>query len=308
MIRRSSLDFANAMDQEKLPAPSNPLGIEGVEFIEYATREPLALGALLQQFGFVPVARHRSREVMLYRQGDMNIVVDADPASVRESSRSDAPTIAAVAFRVRDAAYAHRRALEQGAWDMPTRAAAMELNIPGIHGVGDSLIYFVERHKELTIYDVDFVPIPGVDPAPPALAGLHWFGLVQAVQSDRAADWVDFYRALLGFELLKRGQYFGVLPKGTLLESPDGSFYFQLVEPPPNADFVEWNETLLRVGLGAPDVLAAVRALQSRGVVFVDREPMRPSEKGALTQIYLGGFCVELVVSAVAAPALKVAT
>jgi len=296
------------MDQENLPAPSNPLGMQGVEFIEYSTREPLALGSLLQQFGFMPVARHRSREVMLYRQGAMNVIVDADPASVRESSRSSAPAIGAVAFRVRDAAFAHRRALELGAWDMPTRAAAMEMNIPGIHGVGDSLIYFVERHDDLTIYDVDFVPIAGADPSPPALAGMHWFGLVQAVQSDRAADWVDFYGALLGFEPLRRGQYFGVLPKGTLLVSPDGGFYFQLVEPPPNADFVEWNEALLRVGLGAPDVMAAVRTLQSRGVVFVDRDPVRPSEKGALTQIYLGGFCVELVVSAAPAPALKVAS
>src|SRR5450755_3239859 len=272
------------MDQEHLPAPSNPLGMEGVEFIEYTTREPLALGALLQQFGFQPAARHRSREVMLYRQGAMNVIIDADPASVRESSRGNAPAIGAVAFRVRDAAFAHRRALELGAWDMPTRAAAMELNIPGIHGVGDSL--------------VDFVPIAGADRSPPALANMHWFGLVQAVQADRSADWVDFYRTLLGFEPLRRGEYFGVLPKGTLLKSPDGSFYFQLVEPPPGADFVEWNEALLRVGLGAPDVLAAVRVLESRGVAFVDREPVRPSVKGALTQMYIGGFCVELVVSA----------
>jgi 4-hydroxyphenylpyruvate dioxygenase len=291
------------MDQEHLPAPSNPLGLEGVEFIEYTTREPLALGALLQRFGFQPVARHRSREVMLFRQGPMNVVVDAHPETVRESSRSDTPSVGAVAFRVRDAAFAHRRALELGAWDMPTRAAAMELNIPGIHGVGDSLIYFVERHEGLSIYDVDFVPIPGADRSPPALANMHWFGLVQAVQADRLADWVDFYRTLLGFEPLRRGEYFGVLPKGTLLKSPEGNFYFQLVEPPPGADFVEWNEALLRVGLGAPDVLAAVRALEARGIVFVDREPVRPSEKGALTQMYLGGFCAELVVSAAPASA-----
>jgi 4-hydroxyphenylpyruvate dioxygenase len=295
------------MDPENLPSPSNPLGLQGVEFIEYTTREPLALGAVLQQFGFVAVARHRSREVMLYRQGAMNVVVDADPGAVREASRGSAPSVAAIAFQVRDAAAAHRRALDLGAWDMPTRAAAMEMNIPGIHGAGDSLIYFVERRDDLSIYDVDFKPLPGVDQHPPALAGLHWFGLVQAVQRDRVAAWIDFYGTLLGFEPLKAGQYFGVLPKGTLLASPDGGFYFQLVEPPPNADFVEWNEGLLRVGLGAPDVLAAVRALQARGVVFVDRDPVRPSEKGALSQIVLGGFCVELVVSAPAAPVLKIA-
>ena len=174
-LQRASRE--QTMDQENLPAPSNPLGMEGVEFIEYTTREPLALGALLQQFGFQPVARHRSREVMLYRQGVMNVIVDADPASVRESSRSGAPSVGAIAFRVRNAAYAHRRALELGAWDMPTRAAAMEMNIPGIHGVGDTLIYFVDRHDDLSIYDVDFLPIAGAHQTPPALAGLHWFGV-----------------------------------------------------------------------------------------------------------------------------------
>jgi 4-hydroxyphenylpyruvate dioxygenase len=109
------------------------------------------------------------------------------------------------------------------------------------------------------------------------------------------ADWIDFYRSLLGFEPLDPGRFFGVLPKGTLLESPARGFYIQLIEPPPGADFVEWDEQLLRVGLGTPDVPAVVRALRERGVVFVDREPLRPSDKGALTQIYLGTVCFELV-------------
>ena len=280
---------------ENLPMPTNPLGMRGVEFVEYATREPLALGALLRQMGLHEVARHRSREVILYRQGDMNIIVNGHPAAVRESTRGTAPTIAAVAFRVRDAAFAHRRALELGAWDMPTRAAAMELHIPGIHGVGDSLIYFVDRTEEFSIYDVDFIWNEGVARNPAALSGLHWFGLVQSVYSDRTADWIDFYRTLFGFETLDEGHFVGVLPKGTLLRSPCGAFYYQLIEPPPGADFVDWDEQLLRVGLGAPDVPAAVRDLQQRGIVFVDRAPLRPSEKGALTQMYMGSVCFELV-------------
>jgi len=282
------------MIQEQLPIPSNPLGIKGVEFIEYTTREPLALGGLLRNIGFLEVARHRSREVMLFRQGDMNVIVNGHPDAVREST-AGAPAIGAVAFRVRDAAFAHRRALELGAWDMPTRAAAMELHIPGIHGVGNSLIYFVDRSEELSIYDVDFVWNPGISHTPPALNGLHWFGLVQSVHADRTADWIDFYRSLLGFEVLEPGQFFGVLPKGTLLRSPQSDFYFQLVEPPPGADFVDWDEQLLRVGLGTADVPGVVRTLQDRGVVFVDREPLRPSEKGALTQMYFGTVCFELV-------------
>jgi 4-hydroxyphenylpyruvate dioxygenase len=281
--------------QEHLPLPSNPLGIIGVEFIEYATREPLALGALLRQIGFHEVARHRSREVLLYRQGDMNVIVNGHPDAVMEATREGAPAIGAVAFRVRDAAFAHRRALELGAWDMPTRAAAMELHIPGVHGAGDSLIYFVDRSEDFSIYDVDFVWNAGAPRDPPPLLGLHWFGIVQSGHVDRTADWIDFYRSLLGFEPLDPGRFFGVLPKGTLLESPARGFYVQLVEPPPGADFIEWEEQLLRVGLGAPDVPAVVRALRERGVVFVDREPLRPSDKGALTQMYLGTVCFELV-------------
>jgi 4-hydroxyphenylpyruvate dioxygenase len=246
---------------------------------------------VLAQMGFAAVARHRSREVMLYRQGSMNLIVNSHEAT------SAAPVVSAIALRVADAGRAFRHSLDLGAWEMPTRASAMELNIPGIHGVGDSLIYFVDRYRDFSIYDVDFVFQPGVNRNPPAVAGLHWFGVVQAILSGRTADWLDFYQALFGFTVLPRGQYFGVLPKGTLLESPCRKFYLQLIEPPPGAEEVRWNEGLVRVGLGAPDVPRAVKALQERGVVFVDHGAVQPSDKGALTQVYLGGATFELVVS-----------
>src|SRR5256884_8831397 len=192
--------------------------MDGLEFIEYATTQPQAFGDLLQRLGFVPVARHRSREVMLYRQGPMNLIVNAHEA------KSTTPELSAFALRVRDAAFAHKHSLDLGAWDMPTRASAMELNIPGIHGVGDSLIYFVDRYRDFSIYDVDFVPLPGAETRPPAVAGLHYFGVVQTILGDRTADWVEFYQQLFGFTVLPEGQYFGVLPKGTLLESPCHKF------------------------------------------------------------------------------------
>jgi 4-hydroxyphenylpyruvate dioxygenase len=277
--------------QERIPEPRNPLGIDGLEFIEYATSQPQAFGDLLQKMGFMPVARHRSREVMLYRQGPMNLIVNAhgEPPAM--------PTLCAIALRVRDAAFAHRHSLELGAWDMPTRASAMELNIPGIHGVADSLIYFVDRYRDFSIYDVDFLPLAGNPPRPAALAGLHYFGVVQSIFAGRTPDWLDFYRHLFGFSVLPQGQYFGVLPKGTLLESPCHKFYLQLVEPPPGAEDVHWDEGLVRVGLGAPDVPATVRALEGRGIVFVDHGAVQPSDKGALTRFYLGGVTFELVVS-----------
>ena len=283
---------------ESIPAPSNPLGLDGIEFIEYATSEPQEFGTLLQKMGFCAVARHRSREVVLYRQGSMNLIVNAHPDALPGlSSPGSTPALAAIALRVRDAAYAHRHAVELGAWDMPTRASAMELNIPGIHGVGDSLIYFVDRYRDFSIYDVDFVPLAGTDPRPPAIAGLHYFGLVHAILVDRTGDWLDFYRSLFGFSVLPQGQYFGILPRGTLLESPCRKFYLQLIEPPPGSEEIHWDEGLVRLGLGARDIPAATRALQERGIAFVERGPVQPSQKGALTQAYLGGVNFELVVS-----------
>ena len=283
---------------ERLPEPTNPLGIDGIEFIEYSSSQPQALGALLQTMGFAAVARHRSREVMLYRQGSMNVIVNAQlDALPGQSGPGAPPALAAIALRVRDAGHAFRHSLDLGAWEMPTRASAMELHIPGIHGAGDSLIYFVDRYREFSIYDVDFVQLPGVPREVPALAGLHWFGVVQMVQGARSADWIDFYRHLFGFSVLPEGKYFGVLPKGTLLQSPCGKFYLQLIEPPPGAEDIHWDEGLARIGLGAPNVPAAVKALEARGVVFIDHGAVQPSGKGALTQVSLGGVTFELVAS-----------
>ena len=276
---------------ERLPEPSNVLCIDGIEFIEYATSQPQAFGALLEKLGFRAVARHRSREVLLYRQGGMNLIVNSHLA------RDATPALTAIALRVADSAFAHRHCIELGAWDQPSRAAAMELNIPGIHGVGDSLIYFVDRYRDFSIYDVDFVFESDRNSRPEALAGLHWFGVVQSILTERTADWVDFYRVLFGFSVLPDGKYFGVLPKGTLLESPCRSFYLQLIEPPPGAEETHWDEGLVRPGLGAPDVPAAVQAMSQRGVVFIDHGAVQPSDKGALTQLYLGGVTFELVVS-----------
>ena len=277
---------------ESLPEPLNPLGIAGIEFVEYATREPLKFGAVLELLGFVLVARHRSREVLLYRQGGMNVIVNADAAV---AGAAGPPTLMALALRVRDASFAYRHTVDLGAWPIPTRAGAMELNIPGIHAVGESIIYFVDRFQDFSIYDVDFKFLSGVNPHPPALAGLHFFGVVQAIGAGRTAEWLDFYGHLLGFRALSEGQYFGILPKGLLLESPCRKFYLQLIEPPPGAEDIVWDEEWLRLGLGAPDVLAATRLLRERGVVFVDRETLHTSEKGALTQFYLDGVAFEFV-------------
>ena len=281
-------------DRETLIDVTNPMGLEGIEYIEYRTARPQALGQVLELMGFRPVARHRSREVLLYRQGPMNVIINAHAgADGAGAALPEAPVIAALALRVRDAAAAHRRALDLGAWDVPVHVAPMELHIPAIHGVGASRIYFVDRHREFSIYDVDFVPIPGIDPNPPSLAGMRWFGVVQYIGPERTADWIEFYRALFGFTELGEDRETGVLPSGSVLASPDGSLQLQLIEPDPLAD--DGLERLQRVALGAPDVPAAAAALRARGVNFVETAKLHVDTRGALTQSWLGGLMFELI-------------
>ncbi|MBK7334193.1 MAG: 4-hydroxyphenylpyruvate dioxygenase [Betaproteobacteria bacterium] len=290
--------MTHATDREAIPEPQNPLGVDGIEFIEFATSRPQALGGVLETFGFRPIARHRSREVELYRQGTMNIIVNAQPADVpRTVMPTERPVISAFAVRVRDAQYAYRRAIELGAWEIPVRAQAMEINVPAIHGVGESLIYFVDRYDEFSIYDVDFRAIPTVDPHPPAVAGMHFFGIVQYVGPDRTADWTEFYSQLMGFTPLPRQVRFGIMPSGLLLESPCRTFFLQLIEPDESARFAAMDEHLQRVGLGTPDVTAAVASLEKRGVEFLATDRVHSSERGALTKPLLGGMMFELVKS-----------
>jgi 4-hydroxyphenylpyruvate dioxygenase len=280
------------LDREAVVVAGNPLGIEGIEFIEYTTPRPQALGQVLESIGFRPIARHRSREVMLYRQGGMNIVVNAH--GVLPAADGQTPQIAAIALRVRDAGAAQTRVVEQGGWPVPVKVQPMELHIPGVHGAGSSRLYFIDRWREFSIYDVDFIPVPTVDPVVPAVAGLHWFGVVQYVGADRSADWCAFYSSLFGFAEVPADQRFGILPRGSVLASPCGTFYLQLIEPD-SLVVDDTGERLQRVAFGAPDVPAAVKALRERGIDFVETDTLHTEVRGALTRPQLGGVMFELV-------------
>ncbi|HEX7887819.1 MAG TPA: 4-hydroxyphenylpyruvate dioxygenase [Ramlibacter sp.] len=284
--------------QDSFSDEANPIGLDGVEFIEYATSQPQQLGQVLEMMGFRPIARHRSREVLLYRQGGINIVVNANPNDAQGATHGEpASAIAAVALRVRDARAAYRYVLEHGGWEVPTHPEAMELNIPAIHGAGGSRIYFVDRYRDFSIYDVDFVKIPGVDPHPPAVAGMHFFGIVQYIGTGRTYDWLEFYQALFGIAAIPDEQRFGIMPAGKLLRAPalqaGNRFMLQVIEP--EADSLDNRERLQRIGLGVPDVLAAVKALRALGMEFVETQAAHTERRGAITRNYLGGVLFELV-------------
>src|SRR6202012_5080139 len=130
------------------------------------------LHQLFEAMGFARIARHRSKDVSLYRQGRINFIVNAEPNSLAQRfAREHGPSVCAMAFRVKDAARALRDAVAAGAQEVKGTVGPMELNIPAIEGVGGSLIYLVDRQTGPSIYDIDFVMEPDTDPNP-AGAGL----------------------------------------------------------------------------------------------------------------------------------------
>jgi 4-hydroxyphenylpyruvate dioxygenase len=288
------LSLETELKREAVPDLPNRLGLDGIEFIEYATSKPQALGQALEQMGFKPVGRHRSREVILYRQGAMNIVVNANPEDTRVSI-DGAPIISAVAFRVRDAQRAYKRCLDLGAWEVPGQAHAMELHIPAIHGPGSSRFYFVDRYTEFSIYDIDFVPIPTVDTKPAPLAGMSFFGVVQYIDVDRTDEWIAFYREMFDFTPLAPEERFGILPTGSVLRSPCGQFLWQLIEPHPDSSSNMGVEQLQRLALGTPDIQMCVQLLKQRGVEFIESDKFPISDRGALTRSMLGSVAFEFV-------------
>jgi 4-hydroxyphenylpyruvate dioxygenase len=179
----------------------NPMGTDGLEFVEFAHPQPDKLASLFATMGFSPVARHRAKDVTLWRQGEINFVVNAEPESFAQRFAAlHGPCACAMAFRVVDAKKAYERALSLGAEVGETRVGPMELSIPAIKGIGGSLLYFVDRYGDKgSIWDVDF-HWTGARDAKPEKAGLHYLDhLTHNVQRGRMDHWAGWYQKLFNF-------------------------------------------------------------------------------------------------------------
>lgn len=268
----------------------NPMGTDGFEFIEYAAPDPAALGRLFERMGFVAIARHRHKNVLLYRQGDVNFIINAEPDSFAQRfARLHGPSICAIAFRVDDAARAYRRALELGAWGFDSNSGPMELNIPGIKGIGDSVIYFVDRWRgkggaqpggigDISIYDVDFVALPGAQIAPRGAGLLTIDHLTHNVHRGRMKEWAEFYERLFNFREVRYFDIEGKLTglKSKAMTSPCGKIRIPINESSDDksqiAEYLDLyhGEGIQHVALSTGDIYATVEAMQASAVAFQD--------------------------------------
>ena len=270
-------------DQRNGSAPDNPMGTDGFEFVEYTAPDPALLGQLFEQLGFSAVARHRSKDVVLYRQGRINFIVNREPDSFAQSfARVHGPSACAFAMRVKDAAKAYKRAIELGAKPYLGKVGPMELNIPAIQGIGGSLIYLVDRYPgnggELSIYDVDFVPVPGVETYPKGAGLLEIDHLTHNVYAGRMDVWAQFYEKLFGFREIR---YFDIQGKKTgltsrALTSPCGKIRIPINEPSDTKSQIQeyldayHGEGIQHIALSCEDIYETVETLRARHVKFLD--------------------------------------
>ncbi|GGB94925.1 hypothetical protein GCM10011352_21280 [Marinobacterium zhoushanense] len=173
---------------------------EGVEFVEIATRNRVALESLLLSLGFAAQAKHRSKEVTLYRQGNINLLLNSTEGSfAAKYAASHGSAVCALGLRTANASSAYQNLIARGAWETATSAGAMELNIPAIESIGGSQIYLIDRYADgISIYDIDFKAIPDAPADPGLLQNLRELRLT--MEPERLAPWRDFFRQLFGFQ------------------------------------------------------------------------------------------------------------
>jgi 4-hydroxyphenylpyruvate dioxygenase len=265
------------------PGGANPMRTDGFEFVEYAAPDPELLRRLFESMGLPAVARHRSKNVTLHRQGDINFIINAEHDSFAQRfARAHGPCACAMAFRVADARFAYSRALELGAKPGPATAGPMELNIPSIEGIGGSLIYLVDRYGDRTIYDVDFVSAPA--DAATAAASAAGTGLTRIdhlthnVRRGNMNLWAGFYEKLFNFKEIR---YFSIEGTETglfsrALTSPCGKIRIPINESQDDKSQIEEylneykGEGIQHIALGTDDIYRTVDALRMRGIEFQD--------------------------------------
>jgi 4-hydroxyphenylpyruvate dioxygenase len=262
----------------------NPMGLMGFEFVEFASPTPHVLEPVFERMGFAHVANHRSKDVALYRQGDINFIVNREPKSAAHYFGAEhGPSACGMAFRVRDSHKAYARALELGAQPMEMPTGPMELRLPAIRGIGGAPLYLIDRFEEgRSIYDIDFEWADGVERHPRG-HGLRMIDhLTHNVYRGRMAYWADFYARIFNFRELRyfdiKGEYTGLTSRA--MTAPDGRIRIPLNEEASRTTgqieefLMKFNgEGIQHIALLTDDLVATIDALRASGVPLMKPPP-----------------------------------
>lgn len=256
----------------------NPMQTDGFEFVEFTSPNEGDLEDIFSRMGFVAIAKHRSKQVTLYRQGNINFLINREPDSYASCyAAKHGPSACAMAFRVKDAKFAHMRALSLGANSAEISINEGELPIPAIIGIGDSVLFFVDQYHDTTIYDTDFNYFPGIDLKPEG-AGLTYIDhLTNNVYQGRMDVWTGFYKKLFNF---REQRYFNITGQKTglfsqVMVSPCGKICIPINESADDKSqiaeyLVEYKgEGIQHIALGTNDICSSVEQIKMNRVPFV---------------------------------------
>ena len=255
----------------------NPMGLMGFEFVEFASPNPGQLEELFPRMGFTLVARHRSKQVLLYRQGGINFIVNNEPHSQAAYFAAEhGPSACGMAFRVRDAHQAYALALSRGAQPVEIPTGPMELRLPAIKGIGGAPLYLIDRFEDgKSIYDIDFEFLEGVDRHPVGFGLKVIDHLTHNVYRGRMAFWARFYESLFNFREIRyfdiQGEYTGLTSKA--MTAPDGMIRIPLNEESKKGSgqieefLMQFNgEGIQHVALLTDDLLGTIDQLALAGI------------------------------------------
>lgn len=262
----------------------NPLGLDGFEFIEFCAPEKGLLEPVFEKLGFTRIARHRSKDVDLWRQGEINMIANYEPRSPAAYFAGEhGPSACGMAFRVRDAKQAYDEAIARGAEPVETRTGPMELRLPAIRGIGGAIIYLIDRYGDaLSIYDIDFEYLPGVDRHPVG-AGFRLIDhLTHNVYGGRMDHWAKFYERVFNFREIRyfdiKGEYTGLTSRA--MTAPDGKIRIPLNEEGKAGggqieEFLrQYNgEGIQHIAFICDDLIGALDRLKTLGVPLMTAPP-----------------------------------
>ena len=263
----------------------NPMGLDGFEFVEFTAPQKGVLEPIFESMGFSKVAIHKSKQVELWRQGDISFITNYEPKSpAAYYAEEHGPSACGMAFRVKDAQYAYNQALQKGAQPVEIYTGPMELRLPAIKGIGGATLYLIDRYKEgESIYDIDFDWIEGVDRKPEG-CGFHTLDhLTHNVYRGRMDYWADFYTNLFNFREIRyfdiKGEYTGLLSKA--MTAPDGKIRIPLNEEAGGGGGGQIEEFLMayngegiqHIAFACDDLLACWDRLKASGTKFMTAPP-----------------------------------
>ena len=261
---------------------ANPIGTDGFEFVEFTAPDPKTLARYFEQIGFTAVGKHRSKNVLHFKQNDINFILNMEPYGQPADFRAaHGPSANAMAFRVKDAAKALEEAVKRGAQPVEGPVGPMELKIPAIKGIGGAYVYLVDRYGAQSIYDIDFKPIEGADEAKNSIGLTYLDHLTHNVFRGNMATWADYYERIFSFREIRyfdiEGKVSGLFSKA--MTSPCGKIRIPLNESkgdPGKVDQIEEylqrykGEGIQHIAFGSDDLYAVVDKLNARGVPLQD--------------------------------------